>query len=100
MVEFVRMADVAGIADKPCWHGSGVDLGILDLSYIHATAVAEGATIPHDILSTPLHLDDFVVRMPERKGERIAVPTGPGLGGELDMKAVARYLRAQGQWKA
>ncbi len=100
MVEFVRMADVAGTADKPCWHGSGVDLGILDLSYIHATAVAEGATIPHDILSTPLHLDDFVVQMPERKGERIAVPTGPGLGGELDMKAVARYLRAKGQWEA
>lgn len=44
--------------------GSGVYLGILGLSYIHATAVVEGATIPHDILSTPLHLDDFVVRMP------------------------------------
>jgi muconate cycloisomerase len=99
MVEFVRMADVAATADKPCWHGSGVDLGILDLAYIHATAVADAATVPHDILSTPLHVDDFVVDMPKRSGERIAVPTEPGLGGELDMDAVQRYVRTQGEWR-
>ena len=99
MVEFVRMVDAASTADKPCWHGSGVDLGILDLAYIHATAVADGATVPHDILSTPLHVDDFVVQMPERRGERIAVPTGPGLGGELDMSAVEKYQRNRGEWR-
>ncbi len=97
MVRFVQMVDVAGAAGKSCWHGSGVDLGLLDLSYIHACAVANHATVPSDILSTPLHLDDFVVSMPERHGDQIAVPQGPGLGGELDMDAVARYVRAQGE---
>lgn len=97
VVEFVRMVDVAGVDGKPCWHGSGVDLGLLDLSYIHACAVADNATIPHDILSTPLHVDDFVVDMPPRLGDRVAVPQGPGLGGELDMDAVARYLVASGE---
>ncbi|MEC8990401.1 MAG: enolase C-terminal domain-like protein [Candidatus Latescibacterota bacterium] len=96
-VEFVRMVDVAGAAGKSCWHGSAVDLGILDLAYIHACAVPEAATIPHDILSTPLHVDDFVVQMPGREGERIQVPTGPGLGGELDMDAVAEYLISSGE---
>ena len=75
----------------------GGDLGILDLAYIHACAVPEAATIPHDILSTPLHVDDFVVQMPGREGERIQVPTGPGLGGELDMDAVAEYLISSGE---
>lgn len=96
-VEFVRMVDVAGAAGKQCWHGSGVDLGILDLSFIHACAVPEAATVPHDILSTPLHVDDFVVTMPERQGERISVPTTPGLGGELDMEAVQKFVRASGE---
>ena len=91
------MVDVAGAAGKSCWHGSAVDLGILDLAYIHACAVPEAATIPHDILSTPLHVDDFVLQMPGREGERIQVPTGPGLGGELDMDAVAEYLISSGE---
>lgn len=97
LVEFVRMVDVAGAAGKPCWRGSGVELGLLDLSFIHACAVAENATVPHDILSTPLHVDDFIVDMPERQGDRIRVPDGPGLGGELDMEAVERFTRASGE---
>lgn len=97
MVRFVQMVDLADAAGKPCWHGSGVDLGILDLSYIHACAVAPNATVPSDILSTPLHLDDFVVEMPPRQGDQISVPAGPGLGGELDLAAVERYLIARGE---
>ena len=97
MVRFVQMVDVAEAAGKPCWHGSGADLGILDLSYVHACSVAPNATVPSDILSTPLHLDDFVVTMPPRQGDRISVPPSPGLGGELDMAAVKQYLVAQGE---
>jgi muconate cycloisomerase len=95
--EWVDMVGLAGVAGKPCWHGSGVDLGILDLSYIHVCAVADNATVAHDILSAQLHLDDFVVEMPERDGERIRVPEGPGLGGELDMGAVREYLISEGE---
>jgi muconate cycloisomerase len=97
LVEFVRMVDVAGAANKHCWHGSSVDLGILDLSYIHACAVAENATIPHDVLSAQLHVDDFVIDMPARDGERVCVPRQPGHGGELDMDAVREYLLAEGE---
>ncbi|MFH1570373.1 MAG: enolase C-terminal domain-like protein [Gemmatimonadota bacterium] len=97
MVKFVQMVDVAEAAGKPCWHGSGVDLGIMDLTYVHACAVVPNATVPSDILSTPLHLDDFVVEMPARRGDHIAVPQGPGLGGELDMAAVAQFLISKGE---
>jgi muconate cycloisomerase len=97
LFEFVRMADLAGAAGKPCWHGSAIDLGLLDLAYIHACAVPEAATIPHDILSTPMHVDDFVVDMPRREGERIAVPDTPGLGGELDMRAIEKFRLSSGE---
>jgi muconate cycloisomerase len=97
MWEWLSMAETAGAADIPCWHGSGVDLGILDLSYIHVCAVAQSATIPHDILSAQLHVDDFVVEMPAHKGEFIDVPKGAGLGGELDMDAVSEYLISEGE---
>lgn len=96
-VEFVRMADVVGAAGKTCWHGSGADLGILDLSFVHACAVPLAATVPHDILSTQLHVDDFIVQMPARDGERIHVPTTPGLGGELDMAAVEEFEISRGE---
>ena len=95
--EWVNMVGTAGAAGKPCWHGSGVDLGILDLSYIHVCSVAPNATIPHDILSDQLHVDDFVVEMPRREGEHVDVPTTPGLGGELDMDAVREYLISEGE---
>jgi len=97
IVKFVQMVDTAEAAGKPCWHGSGVDLGISDLAYIHACAVATNATVPSDILSWPLHLDDFVVEMPARRGDHIAVPPGPGLGGELDMQAVEENLISKGE---
>ena len=60
-------------------------------------SVATNATIPHDILSAQLHVDDFVVEMPSRQGEQIDVPTTPGLGGELDMEAVKEYTISAGE---
>jgi muconate cycloisomerase len=34
IANFVRMADVADAI--PCWHGSELDLGILEAAYVHA----------------------------------------------------------------
>lgn len=92
-VEMVNMAERAGI---PCWRGSGADLGILDASYLHAAAAAPNCKIPSDILSTVLHVDDFIVESPRRNGDRITVPPGPGLGCTLDERAVNEYLLEKG----
>ncbi len=97
MLTFVEMAGVAESAGAPCWHGSGADLGILDASYIHAAAAAANCRVPSDILSTVLHVDDFVVDAPSREGDRIEVPQDPGLGCTLDMDAVQKYLIEKGR---
>ncbi|HTL29223.1 MAG TPA: mandelate racemase/muconate lactonizing enzyme family protein, partial [Tepidisphaeraceae bacterium] len=91
MASFVRLADLAHLAEKPCWHGSEVDLGLLEAGYIHASAAAPACTWPsdifgrlvreHDLLKTPLQFD----------GKNIVVPTAPGLGVELDDAAVEKY---------
>ena len=86
-----RMATVADLAGIRYWHGSELDLGILEASYVHKCASFEHGTLPadifgrlvreHDLLQEPLVIRDGCVR----------VPSGPGLGVELDREALARY---------
>jgi muconate cycloisomerase len=87
------MAATAAAAGIDIWHGSGIDLGLLDASYVHAAACAPTCTLgsdiaghfirEHHLLKTPLHFADGFVTLPQE----------PGLGVELDMDAVRRYSR-------
>ena len=79
------------MAGVPVWHGSGVDLGILDMSYVHACAAAPAATLPSDIVGNFLREDDLIVEPIRIEGGYAYVPDRPGLGVELDEAAVNRY---------
>ncbi len=91
MFEFVKLAEVAGLAGLPCWHGSEVDLGILEASALHAAAAAPSCTIPSDILGGLVRADDLIESPIRIEGGYALVPQGPGLGVELDRKALERY---------
>lgn len=91
MVEFVRMAYLAEAAGKPVWHGSGVDLGILDTAYIHACAAARNCTLASDIIGNFFRADDLIVEPIRFVDGYALVPQTPGLGVELDEAAVERY---------
>ncbi|MFN8445147.1 MAG: mandelate racemase/muconate lactonizing enzyme family protein [Caldilineaceae bacterium] len=91
MVEFVRMAYIADAAGKPVWHGSGVDLGILDMAYIHACSAAKGCTMASDIIGNFFREDDLIVEPIRYEDGYALVPQVPGLGVELDEAAVERY---------
>jgi len=91
IANFVRMADIADAAGIPCWHGSEVDLGILEAAYLHACAATRNCTLRSDIFGELVREDDLIVEPISIKGGRAALPTGPGLGVELDEKALARY---------
>ncbi len=91
MANFVRMADIADAAGIPCWHGSEVDLGILEASYLHACAVARNCTLRSDIFGELVREDDLLVEPLEIKDGRARVPQKPGLGVELDWAAVEKY---------
>jgi len=91
MVEFVRMAWLAELAGIRCWHGSGVDLGIRDMSYVHASLAAGNCTLPGDMVGNFLREDDLIVEPIPIDGG-VACPTAaPGLGVTLDEAALERY---------
>jgi muconate cycloisomerase len=91
MVEFVTLAAAAALDGKPCWHGSEVDLGILEASALHAAAAAPSCTIPCDIFGELVREDDLIVSPIAFEGPWALVPQGPGLGVELDREALARF---------
>ena len=88
---FRRMALFADLLGIPCSHGSELDFGILEASYIHKAASVPNATLPsdifgrvireHDLLATPLHFEQGHAQ----------VPSGPGLGVELSEDALSHY---------
>ena len=60
MVQFVRSAAMAAAYGALCWHGSGVDLGIMEHSYLHAAACARNCVLPSDLVGSWVREDDLV----------------------------------------
>jgi L-alanine-DL-glutamate epimerase-like enolase superfamily enzyme len=90
MRTFVRSAHIAHVAGIPAWHGSGVELGIRDMSFVHAAAATRSCTIPSDTLCY-LRQSDLLATPFRAKDGYIAVPNSPGLGVSLDESALKRY---------
>lgn len=91
IANFVRMADIADAAGIPCWHGSEVDLGILEAAYLHACAAARNCTLRSDIFSELVREDDLIVEPILIQNGRAPVPQRPGLGVQLDVQAMEKY---------
>jgi muconate cycloisomerase len=91
MFEFMKLAEIAALAGLACWHGSEVDLGILEASALHAAAAARCCTIPSDILGELVRVDDLIAKPIRIECGHALVPQGPGLGVELDREALERY---------
>lgn len=91
MADFVKMAWMAEQAGIRCWHGSGVDLGIRDMSYVHASIAAGNCTLPGDMVGNFLREDDLIEEPIPIENGCARLPTAPGLGVTLDEAALARY---------
>jgi muconate cycloisomerase len=88
---FRQMALAAGIYGIPCSHGSEVDLGVLEASYIHKTASVPNATLPSDIFGRLIREHDLLQQPLRFEQGWVQVPEGPGLGVELAEEALAHY---------
>jgi muconate cycloisomerase len=94
MWAFVELARVAELAGLPCWHGSEVDLGILEASAVHACAAAASCTIPSDLFGELVREDDLIETGLLFENGHVQVPQGAGLGVELDRDALAHFATA------
>ena len=89
---FVKNAAIADAAGIPVWHGSGNDLGIMEMSYLHAASVPRNCILPCDFVGSWTREDDLIVDGLAFEGGHAVAPDRPGLGCELDMAAVENYM--------
>ncbi len=92
-----RMATVAELTRKPFWHGSEVDLGILEASYLHKSAACKEALLPADIFGRVIREHDLLETPIAFANSHAAVPSGPGLGVTLDLEALSHYCQESWQ---
>lgn len=88
--EFVDWATVAHTAGCQTWRGTGMDLGVRDMSSVHA-ALAAGCTLPCDIIGNVFREDDLICTPIRIENGYAYPPDAPGLGVELDLAAVEYY---------
>jgi L-rhamnonate dehydratase len=96
ITELLRIADLAashGVATVPhAWKS-----GIIKAASLHVNAVLPDALYQeYCVAGTPINTELTVQRLPVEADGAIAVPTGPGLGVELDLDVVER-LRVHGR---
>ena len=94
LAKFQQLDAIARVANMKCWHGSEVDLGILEVMYLHQSIAAKSCLWPsdifgrmirsHDLLKKPIHFEPPYAFLPN-EGK------SAGLGIELDKDAIKTY---------
>ena len=92
---FQELAAIARSANLPFWHGSEVDLGILEAMYVHQAAAAQTCLWPSDIFGRMIRSHDLLKEPLRIEAPYVHVPVGPGLGIEPDIEAIERYSISQ-----
>jgi len=88
LANFQRLDHLASAADLPCWHGSEMDLGILEAMYVHSAAAAKSCIWPSDIFGRMIRSHDLLKEPLQINPPYVALPKGLGLGIEPDEDAI------------
>ncbi|MFO0953190.1 MAG: enolase C-terminal domain-like protein [Isosphaeraceae bacterium] len=90
----IEIAHVAKAAGLPCHVGSNLELGIGSAAMLHlacAVAQIDSETYPADILGPHYHETDLLKTPLDLDFKGAKVPSGPGLGVELDEALLKRF---------
>lgn len=90
---FMQLDAVAAAAGVNCWHGSEIDLGILEAMYVHTACAAKSCVWPSDIFGRLLRQSDLLKTSIRLEPPYAYLPEGLGLGVELDWEAINTYKR-------
>lgn len=91
LIGFQQLDRIASAAGLPCWHGSEIDLGIMEAMYLHQCAAAPSCTWPSDIFGRLIREHDLLTAPLDLRPPFATLPAGPGLGVQLDRDAVRHY---------
>lgn len=89
---FQKLDHIATAAELPCWHGSEIDLGIMEAMYLHSCAAAHSCEWPSDIFGTLIRSHDLLKQSLRIEPPFAFLPEGVGLGVEPDLEAINEYL--------
>jgi len=90
---FLRTAHIAEFSYKDCWHGSALELGVLQHLRLHAAACARNCILPSDLQSEWVREATLVTPHMAYEDNFALVPSAPGLGIALDHQAMAPYIQ-------
>lgn len=91
LAKFQQLNTIAEAANIPSFHGSEVDLGILEAVYLHQSVAARSCTWPSDIFGRMIREHDLLTEPLRFEPPFAYAPEGPGIGVELDEAAIERY---------
>ncbi len=91
VLEFQQTAAVAEFFSKDCWHGSSIEMGVLQALRLHAAACARNCLLASDLCSEWVREHTLVTPRMSYRDAGAVVPQTPGLGVALDHAAVEKY---------
>ncbi len=91
LADFQRLDHIATVAGLPCWHGSEIDLGILEAMYVHSAAASKSCVWPSDIFGQLIRSHDLLQKPLEIHAPYIELPIGYGLGVVPDEDAIKEF---------
>lgn len=91
IARFQQLDHIAMAANLACWHGSEIDLGILEAMYVHCCAAAHSCTLPSDIFGRMIRVHDLLQQPLTFQPPYVELPQGYGLGVTLDEAALQQY---------
>ncbi|HRO47953.1 mandelate racemase/muconate lactonizing enzyme family protein [Agriterribacter sp.] len=98
LADFQRLDHIASASGLPCWHGSEIDLGILEAMYVHCSSAAASCTWPSDIFGRLIRTHDLLKTPLLFEPPYVYLPQGNGLGVEPDPDAIAYYQTAKKEY--
>jgi muconate cycloisomerase len=97
--EFLTLARTVEVAGYSCWHGSSLEMGVMQVARLHATAAARACVLPSDFQSYLIRQHTLITWDWPYQGGRLPLPEGPGLGIELDHNELDSYIQHHAQFR-
>ncbi len=95
LASFRQLDAICHAAGMHCWHGSEIDLGILEAMYTHQCAAAFSCVWPSDIFGRLIRQHDLLKTPLKIVAPYIYPPKGPGLGIQLDEETINTFKQQE-----
>lgn len=91
LAKFQQQDLIANAANMYSWHGSEIDLGILEAMYIHQVSATQNCIWPSDIFGRLIRSHDLLKTPLKIEAPYAYLPEGLGLGIELDEEVIESF---------